>query len=166
MYLNYTNGATIEGNTLFCNPSTGAHIYVDTVANNTYIGPNIYYSSLNGVEITPIITDNGVGTGGVWKTPTLASWADVDPVNEPERGYFKSRDGTVLLRGRLNGAASTVGQTLFTLGVGFRPTKVIILYTFNGTTNITLQILPTGEVQMLTAGAFSIALNNISFSTR
>ena len=166
VYLNYTNGATIEGNTLFCNPSTGAHIYVDTVANNTYIGPNIYYSSISGVEITPIITDNGVGTGGVWKTPTLASWADIDPVNEPERGYFKSRDGTVLLRGRLNGAASTVGQTLFTLGVGFRPTKVIILYTFNGTTNITLQILPTGEVQMLTAGAFSISLNNISFSTR
>lgn len=168
IYLNFTDNATIDGNTLFSHPSKGTHIVIDAGARNTYIGLNKYFSSVDGTEISPRITDNGVGTMGIWKNATLESWTKVISTDGFPVGYFKTKDGIVLLRGNLKGSALTAGQTLFNLPQGFRPSaKFFTKYIPNSTTsNIALQILPTGEVQLLTPGIFSVFLDGLTFSTR
>jgi hypothetical protein len=172
IYADWTNGLLIDGNTLFCNTTTGTHIYIDSNANDTHIGVNKYYRSDTGAEVsTPLITDNGVGTGGIWKdaTITLAGWTAQNTANEHPPGFFKDREGIVQLRGRVAGAAVAGGETLFTLPVGFRPkTKAYLIGTFGagGATIPVLQILSTGAVQILTANTTGVYLAGVTFSTR
>jgi len=172
VYAEWTNGLVIEGNTLFCDPATGVHIYLDANANDSYIGFNKYYSSTTGAEINPIITDSGIGTAGIWKdaTITLAGWSSQNTANEHPLGFFKDRDGNVQLRGRVAGAAATAGDTLFTLPVGFRPkTKGYLVGTYgaNGAAIATvLQILPGGQVQILATGTTGVYAAGVVFSTK
>lgn len=171
IYLQETDLAFIEGNMLYCDSATGTHIYIDTGARNTVVGNNKYYRYDTGAEVNPIIVDNGVGTIGVWKdaTLTLAGWTNQNTANEHPSGYFKDRDGNVVLRGRVAGAATAGGETLFTLPVGFRPkTKAYLIGTFGsgGSNAAVLQIISTGAVQILTAGVTGVYLSGVVFSTR
>ncbi len=174
IYLQYTDSAVVEGNTLTTHPTTGQHIVIDSGARNTYIGSNKYFSCITGAEITPRILDNGIGTMGIWKAADLSvsmtPWSILDSVNGFTPGYFKTIDGVVLLRGNLTGAASTPGQTLYILPEGFRPklkTYTVVTYGDGATNNhVIVSILPTGEVQLITANATTVYLDGISFSTK
>ena len=173
IYLDNAVQTIIDGNELYCDVGTGAHIYIDSGARDTIIGNNKYYNRSTGAETTPIIVDNGIGTVGVWKNATisLAGWTSQGATENP-LGYFKDRDGTVHLRGRVAGAAAAAGSTLFTLPVGFRPTggKDIQIPTFGAVSfvrgEVTMLFLSTGTVQILTNNATAVDLNNFSFSTR
>jgi hypothetical protein len=173
IYLNNTIQTIIDGNELYCDVATGTHIYIDSNARDTIIENNKYYNHLTGAETTPIIVDNGVGTSGVWKNATilLAGWTSQGATENP-LGYFKDRDGTVHLRGRVAGAAATSGDILFQLPIGFRPTggKNIQIPTFGAVSfvrgEVTMLVNSTGNVQILTNNATGIDLNNFSFSTR
>ena len=175
LYCIYVQNAVqtiIEGNELYCDPATGAHIYLDTGAIDTVIGNNKYYSSVTGAEIDPIIVNNGVGTAGVWvdATLTLAGWTNQNTANEHPAGFFKTRDGEIQLRGRVAGAAIVGGETLFTLPVGYRPkTKGYLIGTYGAAgaaTSVVLQVIPAGAVQVLTAGATGAYLSGAVFSNR
>lgn len=172
VYLQNSDLAIIDGCNLYCNPATGAHIYIDTGARNTVIGNNKYFSSLTGAEIDPVIVDNGVGTSGVWKDATidLTGWSSQNTTNEHPLGYFKDRDGNVFLRGRVAGPAISAGETLFILPVGFRPKlKAYLIGTFgsaSGANAVVIQIISTGRVQILTANAVSVYMSGLVFSTR
>jgi len=171
IYLNHTDGAVIDGCSLFCHPTLGQHITLDTNARNTYIGNNKYFSSVDGTEIAPRIVDTGPGTQGVVRAATLATWTTlIDPVNGFPAGFTKSRDGLVTLRGNLTGAASTAGQTLYTLPIGFRPSAkahVFVAYANGAASQQALvQVLPTGEVQFITTGATTVYLDGMCFSTK
>lgn len=172
IYIQNAVQTIIEGNQLYCDPATGAHIYLDTGATDTIIGNNKYYSSVTGAEIDPIIVNNGVGTFGVWvdATLTLAGWTNQNTSNEHPTGFFKDRDGAIQLRGRVAGAAIVGGETLFTLPVGYRPkTKGYLIGTYGAAgaaTSVVLQIIPAGAVQILTAGATGAYLSGVVFSTR
>jgi hypothetical protein len=153
IFLGRTEKTEISKNTLACNPSTGQHIVIDTGSLDTYIGLNTYLSSVDGTQIDARITDNGVGTRGIWKNLSidLAGWGLIDAVNGFAFSFKKEFDGTLKLRGNLTGPAVTAGDTLATLPVLFRPKKVAVL-NLEGTAGLhtTIQILPTGEIQFLT----------------
>jgi hypothetical protein len=172
VYVQNALGTIIDGNDLYCEPSTGAHIYIDTTAQDTIIGNNRYYNRNTGAEIDPIIVNNGIGTIGVWKDATisLAGWTNQNTANEHPTGVFKDRDGNVLLRGRIAGGATAGGETLFTLPSGYRPkTKGYLIGTHGAAgaaTSVVLQIIPTGEVQILTASATGVYFSGVVFSAR
>lgn len=173
IYLQETDKTIIDGNDLYCDPSTGAHLYIDALARNTVIGNNKYFSSVTGAEIYPIIIDLGTGTSGLWKDGaiTLSGWSSQGTSAEHSLGFFKNRDGEVMLRGRVGGPASTAGATLFTLPVGFRPKTKAYLISVKGVVGgapafVDIQILPTGAVQFLTPNATSAYLTNVAFSVR
>jgi len=175
LYCIYVQNAVqtiIDGNELYCDPATDSHIYLDTGAVDTIIGNNKYYSSVTGVEIDPIIVNNGVGTSGVWvdATITLAGWTNQNTANEHPTGFFKTRDGEIQLRGRVAGGAIVGGETLFTLPVGYRPeTKGYLIGTYGAAgaaTSVVLQIIPAGAVQILTASATGAYLSGVVFSNR
>jgi len=158
----------IEGNSLFCNPSTGEHITISAGAIDTIIGNNLFFSSTTGAEITPIITDLGSGTRGIWKplTITLASWALIDAVNGFALEFKKEKDGTVKLRGNVSGPAVTAADVLATLPVGFRPSKVFTASPSNpADTDTAINILPTGEIQFITTGDTLLYLDGLQFPT-
>jgi hypothetical protein len=166
-----TQNCLIEGNTLYCHPSSGNHIVIGSNARDTYIGRNSYFSSTTGADIDPRITDNGIGTAGIWKnaTITLSGWTAQDPTNEHAPGFFKDIDGSIQLRGRVAGAAATAGDILFTLPVGFRPkSKLYLLHAYGSAAfpSIILQVLPTGEVQILTTGTTGVYLHGLVFSSK
>jgi hypothetical protein len=172
IYIQNAVQTIIDGNELYCDPATDAHIYLDTGAVDTVIGNNKYYSSVTGAEIDPIIVNNGVGTSGVWvdATLTLAGWSNQNTANEHPTGFFKTRDGEIQLRGRVAGAAIVGGETLFTLPVGYRPkTKGYLIGTYGAAgaaTSVVLQIIPAGAVQILTASATGAYLSGVVFSNR
>ena len=172
IYLDNAVQTIIDGNELYCDVTSGAHIYLGSGARDTVIGNNKYYNQATGAEVDPIIVNNGVGTTGVWvdATLTLAGWSNQNTANEHPTGYFKDRDGNVMLRGRVAGAAIVGGETLFTLPSGYRPkTKGYLIGTYGAAgaaTSVVLQIIPAGAVQILTAASTGAYLSGVVFSTK
>lgn len=172
IYVENAVNTVIDGNELYCDVSTGAHIYIDSGARDTIIGNNKYYNQATGAEVDPIIVNNGVGNTGVWvdATLTLAGWSNQNTANEHPTGYFKDRDGNVMLRGRVAGGAIAGGETLFTLPSGYRPkTKGYLIGTYGAAgaaTSVVLQIIPAGAVQILTAASTGAYLSGVVFSTK
>lgn len=173
VYLNYAVQTVIDGNEFYCDVGSGAHIYIDANARDTIIGNNKYYNYANGLEVSPIIVNNGIGTVGVWNNATisLAGWTSQGTPGENALGFFKDRDGTVQLRGRVAGAAAAAGSVLFTLPVGFRPNvKDYQISTFGAVSfvrgEVIMLVTSTGSVTILTNNTTNIDLNNFSFSTR
>lgn len=172
IYLNNAIQTIIDGNELFCDVSTGAHIYINSGARDTIIGNNKYYNRLTGVEVDPIIVNNGVGTFGIWNNATisLAGWTSQGATENP-LGFFKERDGTVNIRGRVAGSPAPAGSVLFTLPVGFRPKiKDYQMSAFGAVSfvrgEVIFLITSAGSVIILTNNTTNIDLNDISFSTR
>lgn len=173
IYLKNAVQTVISGNELYCDVSEGAHIYIDEGARDTIIGPNKYYNHATGVETAPIIVDNGQGTFGIWKNATISlpGWSSQGTANEHALGFYKDLDGIVHLRGRVAGAATTAGADLFQLPLGFRPSgKGYIIPAYGVVSGspafVLLQIIPSGWVQVLTAGATGVYLSSASFSIK
>lgn len=61
IFLNDSDGALIEANTLFCNTTFGYHIVIGPNAKGTRIGGNLYYDQ-SGIPTLPRIHDAGIGT--------------------------------------------------------------------------------------------------------
>jgi hypothetical protein len=163
-----TSGSQSGTHTLF----RGAHIYIESDCRDTIIGPNKYYSSVTGAEIDPIIVVNGTAISGVWSNGTisLSGWTSQSTGTFHALGYFKTRDGNVLLRGKVAGAAAAVGSTIFTLPVGYRPQtrgqQLEVFGAVNGVNQIVaIQILTTGQVQILTANTTMVNFNGVIFGT-
>jgi hypothetical protein len=172
IYVDNAVQTVIDGNELYCDVATGAHIYIDSGARDTIIGNNKYYNRATGAETAPIIVNNGIGTFGFWNNATilLAGWTSQGATENP-LGYFKDRDGTVHLRGRVAGAAAAAGSLLFTLPIGFRPNvKNYQMSTFGAVSfvrdEVIFLIASTGNVTIITNNATALDLNNISFSVR
>jgi hypothetical protein len=116
VYIGQTESAVIENNT-FGIAATGYAIVVSANARNTIIGYNLYSPTGTGREIL----DNGVGTKGVLKAPTLQnSWVNYGSGHE-DAGFIKGRDSYVTLSGVIKDGTITSNTLLYTLPVGFRP---------------------------------------------
>lgn len=97
-----------------------ADIVIASTSKEVWVGPNITGRS-NGLNIT----DNGVGTRGVTKTPALQnSWVDFGSGADVVQ-YVKTLDGMVHIWGCCKNGTTTGGTLLFTLAAGFRPAGFI-----------------------------------------
>ena len=159
IYLAATAGAVIEGNTLITNGATGAHVVITSTSRDVYIGNNRYLSHA-GAEIAPIVSDSGVGTMGIWKAASETTWTT------GSLEFFKDRDGTVSLRGNLAGVASTSGQVITTLPVGFRPPVLQTLVAQYGTVATAVQISAAGVVTLTVNGETLCYFDGLNFSTK
>ena len=91
---------------------------------NTCIGVVIGENQFN-VAVTTRIIDNGVGTIGVVKYPTLKNgWTSRGP-SEKTLQIIKDRTGTVRISGSVADGVSANGTVVATLPVGFRPSEVV-----------------------------------------
>ena len=133
-------------NTLFCCESGGGFGRLDVVSGggvDPRTGVNTRYS-LDGVRFPTV---------GSWTAPSYQNgWGNYSDAWGPP-GYWKDGNGLVWLRGLVSGG--TIGQSCFTLPVGSRPPKRLLLPAISWTTNYVLtrlDILPTGAVNCQAGG--------------
>jgi hypothetical protein len=138
-------------------------IHVTSAATNTIIKPCTFNA---GISLK--VWDEGVGTAGVIKYPTLLnSWVNNSAADEPAQ-YIKGADGVVTLSGVIKDGTSTNATVLFTLPVGFRPAKTHRqnLFSVNSGTPVVgqLNIENTGDVSITYVnGSGLITLGGVSF---
>jgi len=138
------------------------HIEIDANCKNTRIGRNRYYSNL-----APTILDNGQGTMGVKKSPTLVnSWAEFltgDDTIGPQ--FEKGLDGRVRMRGSIQGGA--IGTVAFTLPAGFRPASAARLPVYSNTGSAqalgSVIIMPDGTVRVYAGSNIIVQLDSVNF---
>lgn len=96
-----------------------------------------------------------------WSTPTLLnSWVNysITP-GYAHTGYIKDENGTVFIRGFIK--SGTIGTTVFTLPVGYRPSQRILRSVMCNTNNGRLDIYNNGAVVPTggTNGWFSLEIS-------
>lgn len=165
-------GAVIEGNYFALGHATTAatsDIVIGSGATDTYVGPSVVARSTGFA-----ITDSGVGTRGVTKTPSLSnSWVDVGSGAEVMQ-YMKDKDGMVHVWGACKNGTTTAATTIFTLPASFRPVGFMRpAITVNDAGSFVvpghLLVLSTGEVQIgyvPTAGGAAAQQIFVHFSFR
>jgi hypothetical protein len=100
--------------------SSTTDIVISSTSKEVWVGPNV-----TGRAAGLIITDNGVGTRGVTKTPALQNgWVDFGSGANVVQ-YVKSVDGMVHIWGCCKNGTTTGGTLLFTLADRFRPAGFI-----------------------------------------
>jgi len=80
-------------------------------------------------------------------------------------GYYKDKENRVHLRGLANTAGNPIGQTIFNLPVGYRPSTSgkLIMMVGNNNGMARIDIYPNGDVQVQTGGTGWFCLDGISF---
>jgi len=97
-----------------------------------------------------------------WITPTFEnSWANYS-TDYNYAGYYRDGDGIVRLRGLVKNG--TTSATIFTLPVGFRPTKQELFVAISSATNVSrVDVKPTGEVHHNGGSNGWFSLDGITF---
>jgi len=86
-------------------------------------------------------------------TITLSSWALIDGANNFPAQFIKDQNGMVTMFGALDGPETAVGATLFTLPLGFRPSRIVKFWTHSTPGNEF--IVPTGVYDNIAAAAIT-----------
>ncbi len=129
-----------------------ASSYVPQVGDRVLI-LNMGLSGANLLVIAPLTyaTD--------WIVPTLAgSWVTYDGTYNIE-GYRKDAEGYVHLKGLVKSGTGTI----FTLPVGFRPSRRQLLGTISNNAIGRIDVTPTGTVSMSTGVTNWISLDGLTF---
>lgn len=97
-----------------------------------------------------------------WITPTmLNSWVDYDSTYNTCQ-YYKDKEGIVHLKGLVK--SGTIGQAIFTLPAGYRPSKQYLIATQTSPNAIgRLDINTSGNVIPTTGSNSWFSLDNVSF---
>jgi peptidoglycan/xylan/chitin deacetylase (PgdA/CDA1 family) len=159
-------------------PLTGQGGSLTTYRGNQYYSYQTYVT-VGGVSVGNTdmyfrkwVNTDSTGAWGAWKkvsraetalptTPTLEnSWVAYNPSHAQPR-YWKDNAGQVHIEGTV--ALGTIGQTVFTLPVGYRPSKVLIIQSVCNEGIASVFIYTTGEVKIITGSTTWTSLNNISF---
>ena len=121
------------------------------------------------------VVDEGVGTKGVFKTPTFEnSWTNASNTAYQFARFVKRDEGDVLLEGVLASGTMTGDTTMFTLPTGFRPAKRVIFITTTLTSgdvfgSAVVRVDPDGTVRMRNASTggselYELSLCGITFN--
>jgi len=145
--------------------SSGFGFFSPAQTNSTYPGAGIQYKaggngyfSLSGMFYN---TYTGFTSISV-PTPTGWNWYSSAGIFSTP-AYKKASDGIVTLKGLITGGTATSDTTMFTLPAGYRPAYRLIFEVANNNVAGRVDVLPTGEVRILTGGNTWLALDNISF---
>lgn len=101
----------------------------------------------------------------VWTNATLLNaWVAFNAATYHTAGYTKTPDGLVQLRGLIKDGTASAGTTLFTLPVGYRPSKILTFAIQAGAAIEVIDIQPDGDVVLATASSSTdLTLSNIIF---
>lgn len=79
--------------------------------------------------------------------------------------YYQQADGTVVIRisARNSGVTGTDSGSIFTLPAGMRPNNEVRHSFQIGGTSMVLQILPTGQVHILSGGSYTFVNLDVGF---
>lgn len=90
----------------------------------------------------------------------LNSWVDYGGTHN-KAGYYKDLDGVVHLQGMVK--SGTIGQPIFTLPTGYRPSKTIVFTVpSNGAFGV-LEVQTDGDVVATTGNNTYVSLEGVSF---
>lgn len=147
--------AIIQTGTVFPATPTAGQSFFKTDENRLYV-----YSGAAWVGYALKQQEN-------WIAPTLLNaWVNL-AAGTNVAGYYKDSLGVVHLKGMIK--SGTVGQVLFILPVGYRPSAMMVftVLSHNGSADIytRMEILATGEIQFssATGGNNYLSLENIHF---
>ena len=135
-----------------------------TCTNVSYKPGKVSNFNANYIEVL----DEGVGTKGVFKTPTFEnSWTNASNTAYQVARFVKRDEGDVLLEGVLASGTLTGDTTMFTLPTGFRPAKRLTFiapcFTSGGVHGqAVVRIDPDGTVRMRNASTGGIQLLELS----
>lgn len=91
----------------------------------------------------------------------LNSWVDYNATTHNKGGYYKSLDGVVHLQGVVK--SGTIGQPIFTLPTGYRPSKTLVFTVpSNGAFGV-LEVQTDGDVVATTGNNTYVSLEGIAF---
>ena len=108
------------------------------------------------------ILERSSGGQDDFTNPTLLnSWEDFDTGVYNQVGYYRSTDGLVRLTGYIKDG--TIGQVVFTLPVGYRPLKKVVIPTISNDAIGRVDIEPDGDVIVTSGNNTYVALDGISF---
>ena len=140
-------------------------VYVGATCTNVSYKPgNVSNFNLNYIEVV----DEGVGTKGVFKTPTFEnSWTNASNAPFQVARFIKRDEGDVLLEGVLASGTLTGDTTMFTLPLGFRPSKILTFITTTLTSggvfgSAVVRVDPDGTVRMRNASTGGSQLLELS----
>ena len=129
-------------------------VYVGATCTNVSYKPGkVSNFNANYIEVL----DEGVGTKGVFKTPTFEnSWTNASGTTYQVARFVKRDEGDVLLEGVLASGTLTGDTSMFTLPLGFRPAKRLTFiapcFTSGGVHGqVVVRIDPDGTVRMRNA---------------
>lgn len=129
------------------------------------IGPNCndidIHDNTRGTGITEIVNDSGQGTKGYRKLASFAGTFQNWSATGEKVGYIKDGNGKVLISGSFTGG--TVGGTIFTLPVAYRPEKIVVRVIFKGTGLGTVTVHPDGTVEATDVSTAAFNSMDISF---
>jgi len=78
-----------------------------------------------------------------------------------DAGYYKDESGIVRLKGLIK--SGTIGQTAFTLPIGYRPDTTLIFSVSSGGAYATLRVNSDGTVVPYTGANTYFSLDGVSF---
>lgn len=132
---------------------TGTAATVDILIGASSVGTYVGSCGTNRAGGKVLVTDNGVDTRGVEKTPALQNgWVDFGSATQG-LVYKKSREGDVHIWGAIKDGTSVATTLIFTLPIGFRPAALVHAFAIineGGT-------LRTGTLNIATDGTVSIS---------
>lgn len=101
-------------------------------------------------------------TQEAWITPTMTNgWVDLDAANFASCQYYKDSTGLVHLKGMIK--SGTIGQSAFTLPVGYRVAKTQYFSTCSSNAYGQVNVSSTGTVTPSVGSTSWISLNGITF---
>lgn len=147
---NYTNGgygffSPSQTNATY---SAGAGLQYKGGSNGYYSIESMFYNSYTGWSSLSMV--NGwtwYDSAGIFSTPA----------------YTKAADGLVTLKGLIRSGTATSDTNVAILPAGFRPSARMIFEVINNSAVGRVDVLPSGEVRILTGGNTWLALDSISF---
>ncbi len=146
------------GDTLTIQNITGGRFQHNTIYNQSV---NASPAAINGFTFG-LNRKTGTGTydPSVWISPTLQnSWAQ--QTNYSTVGYYKDENGWVYLRGGLVGGVAP--NVMFTLPVGYRPSKIAIFGTDSASGPGRITVNTDGTVVPTVAASNNAGLDGIMF---
>jgi competence protein ComGC len=145
--------------------STGFGMMSPSQTNATYPGAGLQYKlGGNGYfSIESMFYNNYTGWTTI-TTPTPTNWtwySSAGIFSTP--AYIKASDGIVSLKGLITGGTTTTETIITTLPATYRPSSRLVFEVANNGAVGRVDVLPNGEVRIITGGNTWLDLSNIHF---
>ena len=165
-------GTLIQDNTFLAGVGGITAIRINSNCQDIRVGANTYNAA-----IATKVSDLGIGTMGVVKTPTLLnSWVANSAGEAPQ--YYKDIAGTVVITGAVKSGTTTLNTKLFSMGASYAPAsgrdELASQFANNGSANVPglISVDDVGDVYfkyggntlMTTTASFRSANGNNSVS--